>query len=116
MGEQPPKDTRIMPVSPKGGEFLLRQAGPALTFIPEDLDGEARLIGQTMREFVRREVLPLADRLESQEPGLMRSLVKKAGELGLLVIHVPECYGGLNLPKSVTALLAEEAAVHPGFS
>lgn len=104
------------PPPPKGGEFLLRQAEPEPTLIPEDLDAEARLIGQTMRDFVRREVLPLADRLEAQEPGLMRSLVKKAGELGLLAANIPECYGGLNLPKSVAALLTEESAVHPGFA
>jgi alkylation response protein AidB-like acyl-CoA dehydrogenase len=69
-----------------------------------------------MERFVRAEVLPFADAIERQETGVLRGLLHRAGELGLLAGTVPTEYGGLGLPRSVTALLYERAAVVPSFA
>src|SRR5947209_16679017 len=90
----------------KGGSFLLESQRPEDIFSPADLTDDQKLIGQTAEEFVNKEVLPLVKELEEKKPGLLPSLVKKAGELGLLCPEVPEAYGGTVLEKiSVTRLL-----------
>jgi alkylation response protein AidB-like acyl-CoA dehydrogenase len=103
-------------VPQRGGAFLLEEIGPERILTPEELPADARLMAKTMEEFVRREVLPQIDRLEAHEPGLMRSLLQRAGELGLLSGGLPERYGGLDLPKSTLALLTEKAADYASFS
>lgn len=105
-----------VPCPPVGGAFLVEEATPEQILTPEDLPAEARCLARTMEDFVRREVLPLVGRLEAQETGLMRRLLQKAGDLGLLAVAVPEAYGGLDLPRSVLALLAEKAAPYPAFA
>src|SRR5260370_10247739 len=78
----------------KGGSFLLESPLPGDVFTPADLTDDQKLIGQTAEEFVVKEVLPLAKDLENKKAGLMASLVKKGGELGLMGGGVPEQYGG----------------------
>src|SRR2546430_17134360 len=100
---------------PPGGSFLIEApSGPILT--PESLGADARMMADAASEFMRREVLPAADRLQEQEPGLMPSLLRKAAALGLLGLDIPEEYGGLGLPKSASARIAEELAVEPSFA
>ncbi|HLK60586.1 MAG TPA: acyl-CoA dehydrogenase family protein, partial [Chthonomonadaceae bacterium] len=103
------------PQAPVGGAFLIGEANtPILT--PETLPAETRLIGKTVEDFLRREVQPIADRLEAHEEGLMHCLLQQAGELGLLGAGIPERYGGYDLPKSAIALLTEKAAINPSFA
>ncbi|MCS6981268.1 MAG: acyl-CoA dehydrogenase family protein [Flavobacteriales bacterium] len=79
----------------KGGEWLVRESSWKDVFIPEEFDEETLLIGRTCEEFVRNEVWPLLDRLDSmQEPHLMPELLRKAGQLGMLGLSIPEEYGG----------------------
>jgi alkylation response protein AidB-like acyl-CoA dehydrogenase len=73
-----------------GGEFLVKETSPEDVFIPEELDEEQRMIGETCKDFLETEVFPVADRIDAQEEGLMRSLLEKSGELGLLGITIPE--------------------------
>jgi alkylation response protein AidB-like acyl-CoA dehydrogenase len=101
---------------PRGGAFVVEDTPADAVLIPEMLDTEARLIAKTAEEFMRRDVLPAADRIEANDYDLMASLIRKAGELGLLAGHIPEAYGGLNLPKSTLTLLAETLAVNPAFA
>ncbi len=72
-------------------------------------------MAQTCRDFVNQEVLPLMDRLEAQEEGLMPSLLKKAGEIGLLAVDVPEAFGGLGAPKTQSMVVAESIAAGGSF-
>src|SRR5919201_1775996 len=88
----------------KGGSWLLDETEPASTFTPEKLSEEHRLMAQTVEEFVETEVMPRIDQLETKDWNLARSLVRRAGDLGLLGISVPEQYGGLDLVK-VSALV-----------
>lgn len=76
-------------------------------FIPEEFDEEQKMIGQTCRDFLDTEVLPVLDRIDAQEEGLMRELLEKSGKLGLLAISVPEEYEGFG-QSFVTAMYASE--------
>src|SRR5260221_2617173 len=99
----------------KGGSFLLESPVPGDVFTPADLTDDQKLIGQTAEEFVVKEVLPLAKDLENKKAGLMPSLVKKGGELGLMGGGVPEQYGGAGLDKIATTVLTEKLSIYGGF-
>ena len=91
----------------KGGTWLLEETEPGSAFTPEKLSEEHRLMARTVEEFVATEVMPRIDQLETKDWNLARELVRRAGELGLLGISVPEQYGGLDLDK-VSALVVSE--------
>ena len=92
----------------QGGGFLVQPSDPANTFTPEDFTEEQRMIEQTCREFLDKEVLPLILEIDKQQQGLMPSLIDKAAELGLLGAAFPEQYGGLG-EDFVTATLITES-------
>ncbi len=97
----------------KGGEFLIKETDPQTVFIPEDLNEEQKMMTEAAREFVEKEILPKLDAIDKQEEGLTVSLLKKAGELGLLGVSIPEEYGGLGEDfNTSTALLFEMGASH----
>ena len=98
----------------KGGGFLIQPSTPEDTFTPEDFNDEQRMIAQTCREFLEKEVWPKLIEIDKQEPGLMPSLLDKAGELGLLGAAFPEKYGGLG-EDFVTATIINEN-LGPGHS
>src|ERR1700719_619568 len=100
----------------KGGSFLLESPLPSDVFTPADLTDDQKLIGQTAEEFVVKEVLPLVKDLENKKAGLMASLVKKGGELGLMGGGVPEQYGGAGLDKIATTVLTEKLSIYGGFA
>ncbi|MFN3179127.1 MAG: acyl-CoA dehydrogenase family protein [Thermus sp.] len=98
----------------KGGGWLLE--APERLYTPEDFDESVKEIARTTRTFVEKEVLPLLERMEHGELELNVPLMRKAGELGLLGIDVPEEYGGLDLPKVISTVVAEELSGSGGFS
>ncbi len=104
-----PKELVQGPVVPDGGSFLLRPVGDAPLHAAEAFTDEQRQYYQTCRAFVLREVLPNAARIEGKDLPLLKQLLRKAGEIGLLSIEIPEEYGGLNLDVT-TAMLVSEAA------
>jgi alkylation response protein AidB-like acyl-CoA dehydrogenase len=79
----------------KGGEWLVRPSLPSETFAPEDFNEEQQMIRDLCKQFLEAEVHPIIDRIDALEPGLMASLVRKAGDQGLLATSFPEAYGGL---------------------
>ncbi len=91
-----------------GASYLLTPVAQAEFFTPEQFDEEQRLIRDSARAFLEREVLPKVEEIQHQEPGLMPSLVKKAGEMGLLAVDVPEEYGGADLGLAVSTIVASE--------
>src|SRR5258708_22486844 len=117
MGEEDAMATMTAAGVPtKGGSFLLESQQPENIFSPADLTDDQKLIGQTAEEFVNKEVLPLVKELEEKKPGLLPSLVKKAGELGLLCPEVPEAYGGTGLDKISVTRLLEKISIYGSFS
>jgi alkylation response protein AidB-like acyl-CoA dehydrogenase len=100
----------------KGGSFLLESPQPSEVFTPADLTDDQKLIGQTAEEFVLKEVFPFIKDLENKKPGLMASLVKKGGEVGLMGGGVPEEFGGAGLDKISTTVLTEKLSIYGGFA
>src|SRR5688500_12930796 len=92
----------------KGGEWIAKESVPAETFAPEDLTEEQRMIMEMCTQFLDSEVVPVYDRVEKLEPGLMQSLLQKAGEQGLLATAFPESYGGLG-KDFITSTIVNEA-------
>ena len=91
----------------KGGEWLIKDSIAGNTFIPEDFSEEQKMIQEMGRQFINTEVMPILDRIEKLEPGLMPSLMQKAGELGLLGASVPEEYGGLGKDLITSSIITE---------
>ena len=73
----------------KGGEFLIKDTDPQTVFIPEELNEEQKMMNEAAREFVEKEIWPRLDAIDKQEEGLTVSLLKQAGELGLLGVSIP---------------------------
>ena len=99
----------------KGGRWLLDEP-PARVFAPEALTDEHRMMAETTDQFVDAEVLPNLDRLENKEWSLSRQLIRQCGELGLLGVDAPEEYGGLDLDKTSSMLVAEHIARAASFA
>lgn len=99
-----------------GGAFLLEETEPANVFTPEDFSDEQRQIAGTTAEFATNDILPAADAIEAKEFAVTRGLMKKAGELGLLAVDVPEEYEGLALGKVTSAIVAENISKLASFS
>ena len=91
----------------KGGEWIIKEVNSNDIFIPEQFNEEQQMVREMCNQFLDTEVLPLADRIDKLEPGLMPSLLAKAGEQGLLGITVPEIYGGSG-KDFVTAVIVAE--------
>ncbi len=91
----------------RGGDFLFAPVGSAPFMTPERFSEEQRQFFTTGADFVRRDVLPAADRIEQKDNPLLRELLGKAGELGLLGVDIPEELGGLGLDKTTSMLVAE---------
>src|SRR5579872_2196426 len=106
--------TNAMRVS--GGGFLIADRTPDEIFTPEDFTEQHRLIAQTAEEFAIKEIVPNAEKMEHKEFQVSRDLVKKAGELGLSGVDIPEAYGGMQMDKVTSAIVADRIAKYAGFS
>ena len=104
------------PPEVRGGAWLLEDAVEEALFTPEQLSDEHRLMAQTTDEFVDAEVLPNLERLENKEWQLARQLIRRCGELGLLGIDAPEKYGGLDLDKTSSMVVAEHISRGASFN
>jgi hypothetical protein len=100
----------------KGGEWLVKESSPFETFIPEDFSEEQKMIRDMCDQFLDKEVYPILDRIDNLEPGLMKSLVQKAGEQGLLSVSFPEEYGGLGKDFVTSTIVNEYLGAGHSFS
>ena len=91
----------------KGGEWLIKEGDYAATFISEEYNEEQQMVKDLCRDFLDTEVMPIVDRIDKMEPGLMPSLVLKAGNQGLLGVSIPEEFGGLG-KDFITSTLVNE--------
>lgn len=102
------------PQTEQGCSFF--SSTPNRIFTVEDFVGDDKLMIDTAEQFSRNEVVPLAERIDAQEDGLMPELVRKAGELGLCGIDAPDQYGGLGLGKNLAARILEYMSLNGSYS
>ena len=100
----------------KGGEWLVKESVPFETFIPEDFGEEQLMIKDMCNQFLDAEIYPNLDRIDALEPGLMKSLLRKAGEQGLLATSFPEEYGGLGKDFVTSTIINEYLGAGHSFS
>src|SRR5258705_1956292 len=103
-------------VGMKGGEWLVKESSPFDTFTSENFTEEQRMIRDMCDQFLDAEVYPILDRIDNLEPGLMKSLLTKAGEQGLLSVAFPEEYGGLGKDFVTATIVNEYLGVSHSFS
>jgi len=103
-------------VAAPGGSFLLETRNPAEIFTPEDLNEEQRQIAATAARFAREEIVPAIAAIESKEPGAMAALLRKAAELGFTSVDIPEEFGGMNMDKTSSLLIADHISSLASFS
>ncbi|MGP0021352.1 MAG: acyl-CoA dehydrogenase family protein [Candidatus Sulfotelmatobacter sp.] len=99
-----------------GGSFLIEERKPEDVFTPEDFNEQHLLIAQTAEEFANKEIVPNIEKMEHKDFAISRELVRKAGELGLSGVDVPEEYGGMEMDKVTSAIIADRIAKYGGFS
>jgi alkylation response protein AidB-like acyl-CoA dehydrogenase len=99
-----------------GGSFLLEERQTADVFTPEDFTEQHQMIAQTTEEFAVNEILPQAEKIEHKDFSITRALLKKAGDLGLSGVEIPEAYGGLEMDKVTAAVIADHIAQYAGFA
>ncbi|HLL53469.1 MAG TPA: acyl-CoA dehydrogenase family protein, partial [Myxococcaceae bacterium] len=99
-----------------GGSFLFNEVGSGRVMAPEAFTEEQRMFLKTALQFVKETVLPHATRIENKDFPLLRELIGKAGELGLLAIDIPEAFGGLSLDKTTSMLVTEAQSLLGSWS
>src|SRR5580765_1927707 len=100
----------------KGGGFLVEEVSPSDVFTPEDFSEEQKMIAQTVEEFMINDVLPQKERMEKKDLSATVELLKKAADLGLCGVEVPEKYSGLGLDKVSAMLVAEKMTKYGSFA
>ena len=108
--------TEILHRTIPGGSFLIEERAPDEIMTPEDFSEEQRQIARTASDFVRNEVLPAAEEIEAKHFDVTRALLKKAGDLGLMAVDIPEAYGGLAMDKVTSAIVADYLSQLGSFS
>ena len=91
----------------RGGQFIVKETACEDVFTPEDFTEEQRMMRDTVIEFVDREITPKKEEFEKKNYDLTESVMRKAGELGLLGIAVPEEYGGMGMGFVSTMLVCD---------
>ena len=101
----------------QGGEFLVRETPAQDIFIPEEFSEEQKMMAQACQDFIETEINPNVEAIDSMKhPELVPALFKKAGDLGLLGIAVPEEYGGLGMSFNTSMLIADIIGASGSFS
>lgn len=100
----------------KSGEFLISETSADDVFIPEEFSEEQMMIAQSCRDFIEAEVYPQIEALEKGDRELMKSILKKSGDLGLMGISIPEEYGGFGQSFITQMLVSETTGAGYSFS
>jgi alkylation response protein AidB-like acyl-CoA dehydrogenase len=91
----------------RGGQFIVKEVPSEDVFTPEDFSEEQKMMRDSVKEFVDREIWPHKERFENKDYAFTEEIMRKAGELGLLGIAVPEAYGGLGMGFVTTMLVCD---------
>lgn len=91
----------------RGGQFLVKETKSEDVFTPEDFSEEQKMMRDSVKEFVDREIWPKKEEFEKKNYQLTEDLMKKAGEMGFLGVSVPEAYEGLGMGFVTTMLVVD---------
>ena len=91
----------------RGGQFLVKETKCEDIFTPEDFSEEQLMMRDSVTEFVDKELWAHKDRFEKKDYAYTQETMKKAGDLGLLGVAVPEEYGGLGMGFVSTMLVCD---------
>ncbi len=91
----------------RGGQFIVHKTEAKDVFTPEDFTEEQRMMRDSVKEFIDKEVMPKKPQFEQKDYALTESVMRKAGELGLLGIAVPEEYDGMGMDFVTTMLVCD---------
>jgi len=91
----------------KGGEFIVKELDCNHIFTPEDFSEEQKMMRDSIIKFNDREIIANRSRFEAKDFKLTEEVLKKAGEMGFLGVHVPEEYGGLGMGFVSTMLVCD---------
>jgi alkylation response protein AidB-like acyl-CoA dehydrogenase len=97
-----------------GGSFLTEETDFNDVFITADFDETAKQMLDATREFVEKEIYPHIRELENHNYDLVESIMKKAGQLGLLGLNIPEEYGGFGMGFNLSMLICGEISAYSG--
>lgn len=90
-----------------GAMFLLEDVSSQEVFTPEDFTSEHKDVTKAIEDFIKGEIISRGEEIETLNNDLSRELMRKAGDLGFLGIDIPEKYGGMELDKISSAIVAE---------
>src|SRR5215469_8440606 len=99
-----------------GGSFLIQEHNIEDVFTTEDLTEEHQQIVQTTQEFAKNEIVPNLEKIEHKEFQVTRDLIRKACEIGIGNVDIPEQYGGSDMDKIASAIISEHISVSGSFS
>ena len=91
----------------RGGQFLVKETKCENVFTPEDFNEEQKMMRDSVKEFVEREIWPHKEEFEKKNYDLTEEIMRKAGELGFLGVAVPEEYDGLGMGFVSTMLVCD---------
>ncbi len=91
----------------RGGQFLVKETPCEDVFTPEDFNEEQKMMKDSVKEFIDREVWPKKAEFENKNYALTEEVMRKAGELGFLSVAVPEEYEGLGMGFVSTMLVCD---------
>lgn len=103
-------------VTLKGGEWLVKESSAFETFAPENFLEEQLMVRDMCDQFLDKEIYPNLDRIDNLEPGLMKGLLTKAGEQGLLATSFPEEFGGMGKDFVTSTIVNEYLGAGHSFS
>ena len=92
---------------PRGARFLVDAVEPRDVVCPEDMGDDERLLMRSIREFAEQEVAPRLDEIDRRDVDVIRTLFRKAADLGIFMAEVPEAHGGLGLSPLAVAGMNE---------
>lgn len=91
----------------RGGQFIVKETKCEEVFTPEDFNEEQLMMRDSVKEFIDKEVWPNKERFEKRDFAFTVECMRKAGEMGLLSISVPEAYGGMGMGFVDTVLVCD---------
>ncbi len=91
----------------RGGQFLVKETQCEDVFTLEDLNEEQKMMRESTKEFVDRELWGQWERFEKKDYAYTEECMRKAGEMGFLSIAVPEEYGGMGMGFVSTMLVCD---------